>query len=233
MTVPGIRYSVFGTRYYGNHRAPNTGHRIPYKMTRPTTRNALLIFIRNPELGKVKTRLAQELGDQEALRIYNTLLAHTRRIALTVEVRRYLFYSNFIDPADEWPSSQFDKQLQPQGDLGNRMLQAFELALRENEAAIIVGSDCPGLNTDILQTAFEQLRQHDFVIGPAQDGGYYLLGMRQVSPYLFLDMTWSTSHVFTDTIRRLGANGKSYYVLPTLSDIDYAEDWERYGGLIL
>lgn len=195
-------------------------------------KQALLIFIRNPELGKVKTRLARDLGNEEALRIYRELLTHTRRVAESVPANRYLYYSDFIDEQDEWSAGQFRKLLQPQGDLGERMLSAFELALDENDTAVIVGSDCPGLNTGLLQTAFEQLQNHDFVIGPALDGGYYLLGMQKVYPGVFLDMTWSTANVFRETTRRIEALGATYFTLPPLSDIDYAEDWERYGPLI-
>ncbi len=194
--------------------------------------NALLIFIRNPELGKVKTRLARDLGPEEALRIYRKLLGHTRKVAQALAVDRFLFYSNFIDREDSWPEPDFKKYLQPDGDLGDRMLQAFDQALAECEKAIIVGSDCPGLTPLILQTAFEQLESHDFVIGPAIDGGYYLIGMKKLTPELFRDMTWSTDRVFQDTTERMQAMGTSYYVLPTLSDIDYAEDWEKYGPLI-
>lgn len=201
-------------------------------MNAELTTNALLIFVRNPELGKVKTRLASELGDVETLRVYKLLLAHTRRVALAVDARRYLFYSNFIDQTDPWPGEAFEKYLQADGDLGNRMLQAFELALQENTTAVIVGSDCPGLRPQILQTAFAALRRHDFVIGPAADGGYYLLGMQRVTPELFQNMTWSTDEVFAETVRRMSAKGGSFYQLPTLSDIDYAADWEQQKHLL-
>lgn len=193
---------------------------------------ALLIFIRNPELGKVKTRLAQDLGDLEALRIYNTLLSHTRQVTLAVDAHRLLFYSDFIDRNDEWPARRFDKHLQPKGDLGQRMQQAFEMALQTHEGAVIIGSDCPELTPAILHEAQDQLQQHDFVIGPAADGGYYLLGMRQLAPTLFQDMTWSTENVFEETIRRIEALHASYHTLPTLSDVDYAEDWERHRHLL-
>lgn len=194
--------------------------------------NALLIFIRNPELGKVKTRLAGDLGNEEALRIYNRLLEHTRKVAQSVPVERFLFYSNFVDQQDNWPVKDFRKALQPSGDLGDRMQQAFEQALASCDRAVIVGSDCPGLTQDILQTAFDQLDTHDFVIGPAMDGGYYLLGMKRLTPDLFQNMTWSTDQVFRETTDRMAARGGTYYQLPTLSDIDYAEDWEKYGSLI-
>ncbi|MCB0630780.1 MAG: TIGR04282 family arsenosugar biosynthesis glycosyltransferase [Saprospiraceae bacterium] len=197
------------------------------------SRQALLVFIRNPEIGKVKTRLAQDLGDLEALRIYNTLLAHTRQVTLAVDAHRLLFYSNFIDRNDEWPDRRFDKHLQPKGDLGNRMQQAFEMALKQFDAAVIVGSDCAELTPAILQTALDELEHHDCVIGPAIDGGYYLLGMRQLRPSLFQDMPWSTDQVYAETIKRMEAAGATYYTLPELSDIDYAEDWEQHRHLLV
>ena len=194
--------------------------------------HGLIIFIRNPEQGKVKTRLAKDLGDQKALQIYEQLLDHTRRIARSVPAKRYLFYSNFIDRKDPWPESDFEKHRQPPGDLGDRMLRAFDLALAQVSKAVIIGSDCPGLSTEILQTAFEKLDTHDFVIGPALDGGYYLLGMKQLAPRLFLEMTWSTDQVFRETTRRMERSAAGYYCLPKLPDIDYAEDWERYRHLL-
>lgn len=193
---------------------------------------ALLIFIRNPEMGKVKTRLAQEVGDLEALRIYNTLLAHTRQVTLAVDAHRMLFYSDFIDRNDEWPDRRFDKHLQPKGDLGQRMQQAFDMALQAEEGALIIGSDCPELTPAILHEAQDALQQHDFVIGPATDGGYYLLGMNHLDTTLFQNMPWSTDQVFEETIRRIETSNSSYHVLPTLSDIDYAKDWEEHRHLL-
>lgn len=190
---------------------------------------ALLIFVRNPELGKVKTRLARDTGDEQALRIYLALLAHTRQAALAVDAHRYLFYSNFIDREDDWPNSDFVKHLQPSGDLGRRMLQAFELALQQHHKAVIIGSDCPQLSSELIQQAFSKLDQHEVVIGPAEDGGYYLLGMQKVYPELFLDMTWSTANVLTQTTARLKQSNTSYALLDTLSDIDYLADWQQHG----
>ncbi|MCB0637183.1 MAG: TIGR04282 family arsenosugar biosynthesis glycosyltransferase [Lewinella sp.] len=194
-------------------------------MAQPT----LLIFVKNPERGKVKTRLAQGVGEDRALQIYQALLQHTREVVLAVEARRVLFYSNFIPEADDWPVDQFDKRLQVDGDLGDRMRAAFAEGFRQSGPVVIVGSDCPQLTPRIIEEAFAQLARHDFAIGPAQDGGYYLLGMRTFQPRVFENMTWSTAEVFADTTRRMIALGATYALLPTLSDIDYQEDWERFG----
>ncbi len=204
--------------------------------------NALILFIRNPELGKVKTRLAQTLGDEQALRIYMELLRHTRNLAMTVEARRYLFYSHFIDEKDNWPASHFEKRLQVEGDLGTKISDAFnrvsewQKATRKNggtkgntQKMIIIGSDCASLSADIVREAFRALAHHPYVMGPAMDGGYYLLGMTKFTPELFQEMPWSTDQVAAITRQKITALGHTYHLLPELSDIDYAEDWEEYG----
>ncbi len=189
---------------------------------------ALLLFVRNPEKGKVKTRLAQDLGDDKALEIYLELLNITRAVAVTVPAERFLFYSNFIPQSDDWPEVQFQKHLQATGDLGARMEAAFQLALETHQKAVIIGSDCPELSPAIIEQAFAQLDDFDAVLGPANDGGYYLLGLKTVIPDVFREMVWSTELVLAETLARLDAAGKSYALLPELSDVDHAEDWERY-----
>ncbi len=195
-----------------------------------TMKNALLIFIKNPIKGQAKTRLAATVGDEEALRIYKELLRHTRQIAQKTTTQRYLFYSHFIDNNDEWSNDSFNKKLQIDGDLGQKMAAGFQEAFNNQlEKVIIIGSDCASLTTDIVENAFKALEKTDFVIGPAEDGGYYLLGMRIFSPSLFENIEWSTPQVFTQTINRIKVLDNTYSLLPTLSDIDYEEDWKKYG----
>lgn len=193
-----------------------------------STNRALLLFIRNPEKGKVKTRLAQDVGDDKALEIYLELLRKTRLAAETTEAHRLLFYSNFIPPTDDWSEALFEKHLQSEGDLGARMEQAFQQALQRYEKALIIGSDCPEMTGALLDQAFNLLDEYDAVLGPANDGGYYLLGLKSLVPTVFQDMTWSTESVLSETISRLEAASQSYALLPVLSDVDYAEDWEQY-----
>lgn len=190
---------------------------------------ALIIFVKNPEKGQVKTRLAADVGDERALQIYRELLRHTREVVTQVPALRLLFYAQYIPQADEWPLSSFEKHLQPSGDLGERMQAAFSQALSRVNKAVIVGSDCATLTPRIVIEAFAKLAQHDVVIGPALDGGYYLLGMKTVHPTLFENMVWSTPSVFAETVQRMQQAGLSWAELPRLSDIDYKEDWDRYG----
>lgn len=194
---------------------------------------ALIIFIRNPEKGKVKTRLARTLGDESALAIYNALLRHTRDIALTLTIKRFLFYSHYINQDDSWKQEEFVKKLQQGEDLGARMANAFSMALQTFNKAVIIGSDCPELTSDIIQQAFVALDTHPYAIGPALDGGYYLLGMRTPSPWLFNNMEWSTGYVLENTIQRIEAQNSTYQLLPTLSDVDEAEDWLRLQHLVM
>lgn len=199
-------------------------------MTKPkkSLKNALIIFVRSPKLGKVKTRLAKEVGDEEALSIYIRLLTHTREVAEQVQATRHLFYSDEIIE-DDWSNEYFNKSLQEIGDLGDKMQHAISTALRTNEKVIIIGSDCAQLNSSIVEAAFNTLDQNDVVIGPTFDGGYYLLGVKKVHIELFQDMTWSVESVYEETVKRIKKKGLSFATLKKLSDIDYKEDWDKYG----
>jgi rSAM/selenodomain-associated transferase 1 len=189
----------------------------------------IIIFIKNPELGKAKTRLASTLGPERALGIYIALLGHTRQVVSSVPARRLLYYSSFIDTQDEWSDRDFEKHLQIEGGLGEKMATAFQQAFETETPVLIVGSDCAQLTPDILLSAIDKLKTHDVVLGPAEDGGYYLLGMNRFLPELFQDIAWSTEQVFPQTLAIIEKLGASYGLLPTLSDIDYEEDWDKYG----
>lgn len=192
------------------------------------TTRVLHVFIKNPVLGQVKTRLAATIGPVQALAIYRELLRHTREQTQQVEAERWLWYSEAIPESDEWPSADFHKQLQEGEDLGARMAQAFA-AGSDFSAQVIIGSDCPQLQAAHLNQAFALLEVHPFVLGPAKDGGYYLLGLRQPTPALFSDMRWSTPTVAAETLHRIEQMGGGHALLPTLSDVDTLADWQAYG----
>lgn len=192
-------------------------------------KNALLIFIRNPQLGKVKTRLAHTVGEVEALRIYHILLAKTRVAALGLHTKRMLFYSDFMEEPDIWNPHYFHKRTQVGDDLGARMQHAFEMAFAEGaKRAIIIGSDCPELTGPAIRHAFNRLDKADVVLGPVPDGGYYLLGMKRLESTLFQGIEWSTETVLARTLEKIRAAGKSYALLPELSDVDTEADWKAY-----
>ncbi|MEI6408757.1 MAG: TIGR04282 family arsenosugar biosynthesis glycosyltransferase [Bacteroidota bacterium] len=191
--------------------------------------SVLIIFIKNPRRGYVKTRLARTVGEDEALRIYQYLLDKTRQAAIGVQARRLLFYSDVMEAADAWSETDFEKRVQSDGDLGARMEQAFRQAFSEGaQKAGIIGSDCPALDGAALETAFQQLEQADFVLGPTPDGGYYFLGMRAFEPSVFQDIAWSTETVLTQTLAQIRKLRKTVSLLPVLSDIDTETDWLAY-----
>lgn len=191
--------------------------------------DALVIFTKNPELGKCKTRLAATTSDEFALKVYRELLRHTREIALALDVQRNLFYSQAINRADDWDNVAFTKFRQHPGDLGERMKEAFQVSFKTADRVVIIGSDCASLTPAVVELAFAKLADFPFVIGPTFDGGYYLLGMQQFEPHVFTNVEWSTESVFHKTTERFAELEKAHFALETLSDIDYAEDWEKYG----
>lgn len=190
---------------------------------------ALIFTIKNPVKGKVKTRLAATVGAERALAIYRALLQHTREAAEQVHAARYVFYSDFIDETDDWKPRHFTKIVQCRGDIGDRMADCFSKVMPHHPMAVLAGSDIPGLTGEILKLAIEKLSDYDFVIGPALDGGYYLIGMKTYEPSVFQEIAWSTPSVFTQTIEKIESLGGTWFVLPELSDVDYEEDWQRYG----
>ena len=189
---------------------------------------ALLIFIKNPIVGTVKTRIAKTAGDARALEIYRQLLDHTRSVAQSVKATRYLFYGSFIDENDDWSPAHFHKRLQSPGSLGHRMQIGFETVLAEHDCAVVIGSDCAELSAAHLESAFQELESHDAVLGPVYDGGYYLLGLKSPLPDVFSDMAWSTETVFRETCRRLADHNRPFATLNTLTDIDHEADWKAF-----
>ncbi len=186
----------------------------------------LLIFTKNPELGRVKTRLAKTIGDQKALEVYQYLLDHTRAITTQLkQVDKSVFYSKFVDDNDLWVATQYQKQVQTGEGLGERMSNAFAWGFGQSyQSIIIIGSDCIEITQAIIEEAFVALQTQDFVIGPAKDGGYYLLGMKAPYPEVFENKTWSTNSVFQSTLQDLQARSSQIHCLPELSDVDTVDD---------
>lgn len=193
-----------------------------------TDKNLLMLFVRNPELGKVKTRLAASVGPETALDIYLHLLRHTRDITQDLSMDKRVYYSERVEEEDLWPNEHYQKKVQPAGDLGGKMRAAFEAAFSEGyTSVVIIGSDCHQLTSEIINQAFEELKTHEVVIGPALDGGYYLLGMKRLYLDFFQNKRWSTEHVFPDTIADIERLHLSHTLLPYLSDIDELEDLQN------
>ncbi len=188
-------------------------------------KNAIIIFVRNPVLGQVKTRLAKTIGAEAALKVYKILLLHTDIICKDLDCDKYLFYVDEINADDSWNNRIYKKQLQSPGNLGKRMSAAFDLVLKNGcNKVLIIGSDCYELSRQLIENAFDRLEQTDIVLGPAVDGGYYLLGMKKHQPALFENILWSTSSVLSQTINTCNKYQQSYFLLPVLNDVDEEKD---------
>jgi len=187
--------------------------------------NLLLVFAKNPELGKVKTRLAKTVGDKKALEVYLKLLEHTYAVADKTFADKAIFYSDKIEEFDILDYYKFPKFLQKGKDLGERMDRAIGEAFGQSyNKVVIIGSDCYDLTSEIVEDAFKLLDDHNVVIGPAFDGGYYLMGMDRHYSHLFRDKKWSTPDVLLDTILDTKKLKLSYALLPTLTDVDEEKD---------
>ncbi|MDG1398650.1 MAG: TIGR04282 family arsenosugar biosynthesis glycosyltransferase [Polaribacter sp.] len=190
-------------------------------------KHLLLIFTRNPELGKSKTRLARTIGDQTALEIYKFLLKRTQEIAVKVNADKAVYYSVKVRNNDIWDSSIYQKYQQFGEDLGVRMKNAFKNGFEAGyKKVIIVGSDLYDLSSKIIDNAFQKLESNDFVIGPAEDGGYYLLGMNFLQENIFENKDWGTETVRKDTLENL--KDKKVFLLEMLNDVDVFEDIEHH-----
>ena len=189
----------------------------------------LLVFARVPALGQVKTRLAAGVGAPAALAIYLELLGITRAAIVEAGVPVTVWLAGTAGPvptaaeANDWPG--MPARCQPAGDLGQRMTAAFAAAFAAGATRVaIIGTDCPGLEPAHLTRAFALLDEHEVVLGPATDGGYYLLGLRQPQPELFRHKAWSTASVLADTLADARRLGRRVALLPELHDVDTAAD---------
>jgi len=193
--------------------------------------SALIIFLRNPVLGKVKTRLAAEVGGTKALELYLRLLQHTFDVTADIPVDKYIYYSDFIPESDMWKSSGYIQRIQTGTDLGGRMSNAIKEVLVHHARVVLIGSDCGELDAKTMAAAFESLNSVDVVIGPAVDGGYYLIGCKTSCPKLFEGISWSTQEVFHQTRAQLLELRLNFKVLKTKTDIDTLEDANRLGWI--
>lgn len=198
-------------------------------------KQALVVMVKNPVIGQVKTRLAATTGDDKALKIYQHLLKHTAETTLQVEVVRYVFYSNVIERNDLFEDNHFKKYVQCGGDLGERMEYGFSIPFKnEYKQVVMIGADCPDITPDIILQAFKALETSDFVIGPASDGGYYLLGMKKWERWIFHDQPWSSPELLESTRKAIAARQLTLTELTTLTDIDTEEDFvnSQLSGLL-
>ncbi len=189
--------------------------------------NLLIIFVRNPELGKVKTRLAKSIGDKKALEVYQFLLRRTKDVTQNLDCTKVVFYSNKIEQDDLWKRTFYEKEVQFGFDLGTKMKNAFEKGFENNYKKIaVIGSDLYDLEPSHINKAFEKLETNDVVIGPASDGGYYLLGLKKIHPDIFKNKKWGTTTVRKDTLKDL--EKVNVHLLEELNDVDVIDDIKNH-----
>lgn len=200
-----------------------------------TNSQALAIFCKTPDKGFVKTRLAEDIGDQKALEVYLKLLKITDEKTKTFSASRHLYLTSSVDEnLDEMLASlqrhnvfNIDEThvwLQYGEDLGQRMHLAFNHLLENHQSVVLIGCDLPGLNSKLIDRAFQMLQSNDLVLGPSCDGGYYLIGIKKNHPELFQQISWSTEKVLTQTIKRARQLSLKFHLLEELRDIDTLDD---------
>ena len=194
------------------------------------SKQLLIIYAKNPIQGKVKTRLAETIGDKKALEIYQFLLSNIQSEIKELKVDVEVHYTHFIDDEDDWQGNRLQKKMQIEGDLGERMDSTFKQAFANGYQQVIgVGTDIYDLNALDIQDGFDQLETYDYCLGPANDGGYYLIGMTEYQPKLFQNKSWSTSSVLQETLRDLA--GEDVALLNEKMDIDTIDDVEQIDEL--
>jgi len=190
--------------------------------------SALLIFLKNPELGKVKTRLRPELSDEECVEVYKAMVNDLlKNISTKKQYDVFFFYTPVNSKGDlqKWLGHGFNFVPQSYGDLGMRMSTALNWAFENNyRKAVLIGTDCPTIEQTLILNAFKSLENSDVVLGPSEDGGYYLVGTKVPQPQIFKNIHWSSEVVFSETIARIKENGLTLSKLEKRSDIDTYSD---------
>jgi uncharacterized protein len=193
---------------------------------------ALAVFLKAPRFGTVKTRLAAEIGERHALRLYRLMARRTLAAAREAALEPTIWFT----PADagpemrRWLGDGWDLRPQASGDLGAR-LAASELAVPRGRGWLAIGADCPRLDAALLREAAAIVGRSQIVLGPSEDGGYYLIGGPTPLPAVFTAMPWSTAGLLDETRGRLALAGAVWHELAMLRDVDTAED-ARAEGLL-
>ncbi|MFM7195940.1 MAG: TIGR04282 family arsenosugar biosynthesis glycosyltransferase [Bacteroidota bacterium] len=197
-----------------------------------TSETLIMVFTRDMIAGRVKTRIGRVLGDAVALDVHQRLCLHTRRIVEEVAADKWVWMDQHPIGAWLWGDGVFRCMVQQGSDLGERMAHAFQVAFQAGyRRVLIIGTDCPGLTADLLKDSISRLGDDPAVIGPAADGGYYLLGLTVHIPELFTGKAWSTDRVFASTIADLEDRGIRYSSLPVLTDVDTPDDLIHLQGI--
>ena len=187
--------------------------------------NFLIIFVKNLVPGMVKTRLAEDVGMFLALDVYQELVKHTADTVKKVDADKTVFYSEYVEVEDVFEGEDFDYNVQVGNTLGERMQNAFQYAFDKGYSRVtIIGSDCYELKAKHLEEAFDQLEINDIVVGPAKDGGFYMLGLNGSCPALFDGKEYSHDKVLEELLTEINELELEYHVLEKLTDVDTLAD---------
>jgi uncharacterized protein len=194
------------------------------------SKERLIVFLKAPRPGTVKTRIERTAGPDRACKIYRELVEGVLKGIGTLSNVELRFTPD--DAREEilsWLRENWSAHPQSSGDLGERMHRAFSEAFANGaERVVIIGSDAPEVRTGDIRAAWKELKSHDIVVGPAIDGGYWLIGLRAPQPELFREIAWSSEQVLGQTLARAKALGLKIQLLRILSDIDTEDDWNAY-----
>lgn len=193
----------------------------------------ILVFAREPIVGNVKTRLARSIGDQAALQFHQEIVTKTVEMAANSGLAELELHvsGNMEHPFFRTLADQYGMRicLQEGNDLGEKMFYALKQSLDHASYCILIGTDCPVMTADYLQQAFNMLEKGlDAVIGPAEDGGYVLIGASRVDISWFNNIDWGSQHVLAQSRQRLTANNARYEELQQLWDVDHIDDLHRW-----
>lgn len=182
----------------------------------------LIVFVKNIILGNVKTRLAKAIGAIGAFKVYSELVDITEKATTNIKADKHIYFSDAII-SSKWKG---DKKFVQEGkNLGIKMQNAFQNGFDEGyENIILIGSDLPDISKKIIDSAFKKLENNDVVFGPAEDGGYYLIGMSKMNTSIFENKPWSKSELLTVTLAELKTQKQTIELIETLNDIDTFED---------
>jgi uncharacterized protein len=212
---------------------------MPPTLPNPVDTDRLIIFTRHPQPGKAKTRLIPTLGAEGAANLQRQMTEHTlnqvKKLPKNISPEIWFTADNPESQTQiqTWLGTHWTYHPQPPGDLGDRLTTATQTAFNSGaKKVIIIGTDCPGLNTDRLLQAFQSLQTHELVIGDAIDGGYYLIGLQKFTPQLFQGITWGTAQVRSQTLAIAQKLGLTTTHLPPLSDIDRPEDLPVWQAIV-
>lgn len=182
----------------------------------------VIVFVKNIKLGTVKTRLAKTIGDFGAFEVYSELVKITEKATAQLKIDKHIYFSNAIVET-KWQNNY--KTVQQGKDLGERMLNAFKDGFNTGyKRIVLIGSDLPDINSKHIISGIEALDKNEVVFGPAEDGGYYLIGLNKLIPEIFINKPWSQSNLLNETLQELQKLQVSVSTLETLNDIDTYED---------